>query len=98
MSTEIEFSVQAPHADIIRPLLNEFEAKYHIPVKVRLLTWDAAWSELVKVALYNDGPDISEVGSTWLGDLMSMSALHAFTSEELAQLGKASRFLAGAWQ
>ena len=97
MSAEIEFSVQAPHTDILRPLLNEFEAKYHIPVKMRLWTWDTAWSELVKVALYNDGPDISEVGSTWLGDLISMSALHAFTSEELAQLGKASRFLAGAW-
>jgi multiple sugar transport system substrate-binding protein len=98
MTAEIEFSIQAPHADFIQPLLTEFEAKYHIPVKVRLLTWDTAWSELVKVALYNDGPDISEVGSTWLGDLMSMSALHAFTSEEIAQLGKTSRFLSGAWQ
>ncbi len=98
MTTEIEFSIQAPSADFIQPLLNEFEARYQIHVKLRLLTWDAAWSELVKVALYNDGPDISEVGSTWLGDLMSMSALHAFTAEEIAQLGKASRFLAGAWQ
>jgi len=65
MTTEIEFSIQAPDADLIQPLLAEFEAKYHIQVKLRLLTWDAAWSELVKVALYNDGPDISEVGSTW---------------------------------
>jgi multiple sugar transport system substrate-binding protein len=29
---------------------------------------------------------------------MSMSALHAFTAEEIAQLGKAARFLAGAWR
>ena len=98
MNAEIELSIQAPNVDVIQPLLAEFEAKHHIHVTLRLLTWDAAWSELVKVALYNDGPDISEVGSTWLGDLMSMSALHAFTSEEIAQLGKASRFLAGAWQ
>src|SRR5512139_2478382 len=98
MLPEIEFSIQASTAEFIQPLLTEFEAKHHIPVKVRLLTWDTAWSELVKVALYNDGPDISEVGSTWLGDLTSMSALHTFTTEEVAQLGKASRFLAGAWQ
>jgi len=98
MLPEIEFSIQAATAEFIQPLITEFEVKYHIHVKLRLLSWDAAWSELVKVALYNDGPDISEVGSTWLGDLTSMSALHAFTSEEIAQLGKASRFLAGAWQ
>ncbi|HTP07270.1 MAG TPA: extracellular solute-binding protein [Anaerolineae bacterium] len=98
MLPEIEFSIQAATAEFIQPLLTEFEAKYHVHVKLRLLTWDAAWGELVKVALYNDGPDISEVGSTWLGDLMSMSALHAFTTEEIVQLGKASRFLPTAWQ
>ncbi len=98
MSSEIELSIQAPVADVIQPLLAEFEARYHIHVKLRLLTWDAAWSELIKMALYNDGPDISEVGSTWLGDLMAMNAPHTFTSEEIAQLGKASRFLPAAWQ
>jgi multiple sugar transport system substrate-binding protein len=98
MTTEIEFSIQASDAALIQPLLNEFEARYHIQVKLRLLNWDAAWSELVKVALYNDGPDISEVGSTWLGDLTAMGALHAFSPDEIAQLGKVSRFLPGAWQ
>src|SRR5512143_1898282 len=47
MSTEIEFSIQAPNADLIQPLLNEFETRYQVRVKLRLLTWDAAWSELV---------------------------------------------------
>ncbi len=98
MTTEIEFSIQAPDAELIQPLLADFEAKYHIRVNLRLLTWDAAWSELVKVALYNDGPDISEVGSTWLGDLVAMSALHAFEADEITQLGRASRFLPAAWQ
>jgi multiple sugar transport system substrate-binding protein len=98
MLPELEFSIQAPAAEIMQPLLDEFEAKHHIHVKLRLRTWDAAWSELVKVALYNDGPDLSEVGSTWLGDLMAMSALHTFTSAEIAQIGKAARFLPGAWQ
>ncbi len=97
MIQEIEFSIQAASADFIQPLLAEFEARYHVHVKLRLLAWDAAWSELVKVALYNDGPDISEVGSTWLGDLMAMSALHAFGPEEIAQLGKAAHFLPAAW-
>jgi multiple sugar transport system substrate-binding protein len=98
MIPEIELSMQAASADFIQPLLDEFEARHHVHVKLRLLAWDAAWGELVKVALYNDGPDISEVGSTWLGDLVSMSALHALGPEEVSQLGKAGRFLPAAWR
>ncbi len=98
MSVELEFSVQLPGADLIQPLLDEFEAKYHIHVQLRLLSWDTAWSELVKVGLYNEGPDLSEMGSTWLGDIAAMNALHVFTSDEIALLGKASTFLPVAWQ
>ena len=98
MLPEIEFSIQAPTAELIQPLLAEFEARYHVHVKLRLLTWDAAWSELVKMALYNDGPDLSEVGSTWLGDLTAMGGLHAFLTDEITRLGRASRFLPAAWQ
>lgn len=95
---EIEFSVQLTNTELIQPLLDEFEAKHHIHVKVRRLDWDTAWNDLVKVALYGDGPDISEVGSTWLGDLITMNALHIFEPEEIAALGKASTFLPAAWQ
>lgn len=98
MSTELEFSIQASTDEAIRPLLDEFEARHHIRVKLHLLDWDTAWADLVKIALYNDGPDLSEVGSTWLGDLVSMSALHALTSDEITQIGKAGRFLPAAWQ
>ena len=98
MITELELSIQAPNTEIIQPLLDEFEAKLHVHVNLRLLSWDTAWSDLVKVALYGDGPDISEVGSTWLGDLIAMNALHAFTSDEINQIGKSSNFLPAAWR
>jgi len=89
MSIELEFSVQLPGAELIQPLLAEFEARHHIHVQLRLLDWDTAWSELVKVGLYNEGPDISELGNTWLGDIAAMNALHAFEPDEIALLGKA---------
>ncbi len=98
MTVDLEFSIQARSAEQIQPLLDEFEAQQHIRVKVRLLSWDTAWSDLVKVALYSDGPDVSEIGSTWLGDLVAMNALHAFTSDEIAFLGKAANFMPAAWQ
>ena len=98
MNVELELSLQLPDAAFIQPLLDEFETRHHIHVKPRLLNWDTAWGELVKMALYNDGPDVSEVGSTWLGDLVAMSGLHALRADEINAVGKASAFLPAAYQ
>lgn len=82
----------------MRPLLDQFETEHGVRVRPRLLTWDTAWSDLVKVALYGDGPDVSEIGSTWLGDLVAMNALRPFGETEIAALGRAGSFLPSAWQ
>ncbi len=82
----------------MRPLLDQFEAEHGVRVRLRLLSWDTAWSDLVKVALYGDGPDVSEIGSTWLGDLVAMNALRPFDEAEIAALGRPSAFLPSAWQ
>lgn len=98
MPQELEFSIMTPGAGNksplgIQPLLDQFEAETHIHVRVRLMTWDSAWSELVRSALYSDGPDLSEIGTTWLGDLVGMNALRPFNAAEVAALGKASVFV-----
>ncbi len=98
MSEEIEISIMASTAEGLQPLLDRFEAQENIRVRVRLLAWDTAWSDLVKFGLYGDGPDVSEVGSTWLGDLVAMNALRPFADYEVAGLGGARSFLASTWQ
>lgn len=99
MTHEIEFSIQAVNDSMIRPLLDEFEAETGIHVNVRILTWDKAWSDFIKMALYGDSPDISEIGSTWLGDIAAMNALHTFSEDEIAYIsGGASRFMPAAWR
>jgi len=88
----------AESADQIQPLLDQFEAEHHIHVRPRLLAWDTAWSELVKVALYRDSVDVSEVGSTGLGDLIAMEALHPLSTKDIVSLDKATAFLPEAWR
>jgi multiple sugar transport system substrate-binding protein len=95
---EIEFSIMADSADNIQALLDQFEAEQHIHVRLRLLSWDTAWSELVRVALYGQGPDISEIGSTWLGDIIAMNAIRPFSDREVASLGSPEAFLPVAWR
>lgn len=98
MSSEIELSIMAPGAPLMQWLLEEFQHQTGIRVRLRVLSWDSAWSDIVKVALYGDGPDVSEIGSTWLGDLVSMKALRAFEESDLDQPGRPSAFLLAAWQ
>src|SRR3974377_529065 len=98
MTDELECSIQARSAELIQSLLDEFEAQHHIRVKVRTLSWDTAWRDLVKAALYSAGAEVAEIGSTWLGDLVAMNALHAFTPDEVNLLGRASNFIPSAWQ
>ncbi len=97
MNPEIEFSVMRSSAVGITKLLERFEAEQHVHVRLHLLDWDTAWSDLIKVALYSDGPDVSEVGTTWLGDLVAMNALYAFDERDLERLGHSWSFLPSAW-
>jgi len=97
---ELELSIMSRGLDPVgglRPLLDEFEAQHHCRVQVRVLLWETAWADLVKFALYSHGPDVSEVGMNWVGNLVAMGGLRPFLSNDVARQGGAAAFLASAW-
>jgi multiple sugar transport system substrate-binding protein len=99
--TELELSIMAESesgGDSLRLLLNEFEARHGIHVRLRVLSYETAWRQLVKFALYGQGPDVSQVGSTWIGNLVGMNALRPFTDQELAHGDMPSIFSPAIWQ
>jgi multiple sugar transport system substrate-binding protein len=81
----------------LRARLDAFEAQNRVKIHLEVLPWDGSWSKLVQIALYGDGPDLSEMGSTWIGDFVQMNALRPYTSGEAAALGGEAAFLAPAW-
>jgi multiple sugar transport system substrate-binding protein len=81
----------------VRAILTQFEQDTHTAVNLRVLEWRDAWAELVRVALYGDGPHVSEIGNTWLSEFVSMNALRPFLGAEIARLGGAQQFLPSAW-
>jgi multiple sugar transport system substrate-binding protein len=98
---EISFSVFDHGADAIahlRSLLADFEQKQHIRVKLTVLPFEGAWNAMVRMALYQDAPDVSAVGTSWVGDFVRMDALHPFTEAEIRLLGGADSFLPASWQ
>jgi multiple sugar transport system substrate-binding protein len=98
---ELELSLLAhgPNVvDTLRPFLDRFGARNGVHVEANVFEWETAWSELVKVALYGHGPDVSEVGSTWVGSLIAMNVFQAVDARELADYGGAAAFVPSAWQ
>jgi len=82
----------------IRPLLDKFELEHRCHVRVRMISWETGRDELVKIALYGKGADISELGTTWCSSFIAMEALRPFTMTELISLGSSSTFFPSSWQ
>jgi multiple sugar transport system substrate-binding protein len=98
---ELELSIMAEGesgGDSLRLLLNEFEARHGIRVRLKVLSYETAWRQLVKFASHGRGPDVSQVGSTWISNLVGMKALRPFTDRELAQGDMPSIFPPALWQ
>ena len=98
---EIELSLMAHGPDTasdLRPFLAQFEDEHHVQVKTHALPWETGWTELVKFALYGHGPDVSEVGSTWVGNLAATNALRPYSVREMAAVGGRYAFLHPSWQ
>jgi multiple sugar transport system substrate-binding protein len=99
--SDLELSVMAHSPTTeqdLQPILEKFEAQQRVKVKVRVFSWETGWTELVKFALYGHGPDVSEIGSTWVGTLAATNALHPFVLREVAAVGGRYAFLHPSWQ
>lgn len=60
--------------------------------------WENIWRELVNVGIYRRGPDIAEIGSTWLESLVAMQSLNPFSARDIQQIGGKEIFFPVAWQ
>ena len=98
---EIELSIFQHGENVVaqlQALLAQFEKQERIHVNLSVIPFAGAWSHMVEIALYQHGPDVSEVGSTWLGDFHRMNALRPYEAAEIRSLGGAEVFLPAAWK
>lgn len=85
-------------AENLEPLLKAFEARHRADVRLRVLGWNSAWPEMMRAARRRAGPDVSEIGTSWLGTLLSMDALSPLSPEETLDLGGPAAFIPSTWQ
>lgn len=78
--------------------VEEFIARVGVKIIVRTSLWERGWAELMKAAIYKIGPDISEVGTSWVGDLVAMEAIRPFSKDEITRIRGQRQFLDTPWE
>ena len=97
----IEFTIPVPDlaiVDFLQEAVADFARKRNRPVDVIGELWNVAWQELVKVALYKTGADVSGIGTTWISSFVGMNGLRPFSPAEIASLGGESAYFPSTWQ
>lgn len=83
--------------DALHTMLARLEKEERIKVNLNVIPWQGGWARMVNIALYGEGADLSEVGSTWVGDFVKMDALSPFSGADLRVLGTEKVYLPASW-
>ena len=98
---EIELSTMfdvSPSGRMGDAFFDVFTKRHQVKVKRLHMEWPDSWNRLVQFGLHSHGPDVSEVGTTWLGSFHTMDALRSLAMGEMALLGGEHQFPPSIWQ
>ncbi len=82
----------------LRELLGVFTKREGIPVDLEIIPWESGWQKLIEFALYHYGPDVSEIGSTWIMDFVRMGELRPFERDEVTSIEGKEKFFDVVWR
>jgi len=80
--------------ELLRPFLLR---RPDLRVNVTVLSWESAWTKITAAAAAGQGPDVLELGTTWLAAVASMGALQPLTDAQVQSIGGAKAFLPASW-
>jgi multiple sugar transport system substrate-binding protein len=80
--------------ELIRPYLAK---NPNLRVNVTVLNWESAWSKITAAAASGQGPDILELGTTWVAAISSMEALEPLSTQQQNEVGGAKAFIPAVW-
>jgi ABC-type glycerol-3-phosphate transport system substrate-binding protein len=84
-ATEIKFW-QFWNEDWIKPIIEDFEKENpDIQIKLERLTWSDGFNKVVTALAANQGPDVIEIGSTWVAGLSQDGGLKPIVPGDLLQ-------------
>lgn len=77
----------------LEPFLAE---RQDINIIVKMLSWETAWSDITTAIATGDGPDIVQLGTTWVPAIAAMNGL-VDISDRFAKVGNEETYLPASW-
>ncbi|MCL4261945.1 MAG: extracellular solute-binding protein [Anaerolineae bacterium] len=96
MMNQLDLSLTYEFPEPLQKALQLFTEETQIQVNVQVLDHEQR-NQLSDFALHKTGPDVSEIGNTWLGNLAAMNALRPFSLADIRAMDGPSAFLSGDW-
>lgn len=86
-----------PDADFLKTLEPYLKEHPNVTMKVTVLDWGSAWTKITTAATSGEGPDLLQLGSTWVPAIASMGGIDKVT-DKVADVGGAEAFLPAIWK
>lgn len=86
----------AQPAEEFKALVAPFERANGVEVKVTVLDWGVAWTRITAAAISGVGPDLVQLGTTWVGSISAMGVLEPL-DDVLQALGGQRAYLPAVW-
>lgn len=80
--------------ELLRPFL---AANPGVRVNVTVLNWESAWAKITAAAASGQGPDVIELGTTWVPAIASMGALEPLSAQQQNEVGGEKAFFPVMW-
>ncbi len=87
----------AQPAEDFKALVAPFEKARGVQVKVTVLDWGVAWTKITTAATSGVGPDLTQLGTTWVGAISAMGVLEP-VDDVLEALGGERAYLPAVWR
>lgn len=85
-----------PDADFLKTIDPYLKEHSNVSVKVTVLDWGSAWTKVTTAATSGEGPDLLQLGSTWVPAIASMGGIDKL-NDKVAEVGGADAFLPAIW-
>lgn len=82
--------------DMLETLKPWLEKNKHVTVKVTVLDWGSAWTKITAAATSGEGPDVLQLGTTWVPAIAAMDALEPLT-DKVSEVGGEGAYYPASW-